>query len=428
MVRYGRKAGTGGIPGSVPVGAILVGLLAGVGACGDRAREPSWTASVDTVGGIVRVTNTPPAGGAQPTLVGAEEWRVGSVEGEEGTFFGMIRSIAVLEDGRFAVGDAQAEEVRVFDRDGRHLRTFGGPGAGPGELRGMQGVFVDHEGMLRVAEQRNGRLSVFHPDTGFVTSFPLQLFSYGFRGPWAAAVDSAGRTLVASSGRYGEGRSWKMLRVYAPDMAQLDSIPYYDYTDDFQTEDPPGAWRIALGSNAFTWAMVPFFSIPREVLGVAGEFWSSLEGAPELEVARWTPPGDTSLILLSRRPPEPVASAERDSAMTALVEGFARRMAAPPKLDPSRVPATKPPLYGLSLDDRGRLWVRISAPEATSTVYDIFDPNGTHAETLALPFRVDPWIPPVPRGDTVWSVVTDDMDVQYVVRARVRRVTEADRR
>ncbi|GMV05711.1 MAG: hypothetical protein AMXMBFR53_19880 [Gemmatimonadota bacterium] len=108
MVRYGRKAGTGGIPGSVPVGAILVGLLAGVGACGDRAREPSWTASVDTVGGIVRVTNTPPAGGAQPTLVGAEEWRVGSVEGEEGTFFGMIRSIAVLEDGRFAVGDAQA--------------------------------------------------------------------------------------------------------------------------------------------------------------------------------------------------------------------------------------------------------------------------------------------------------------------------------
>lgn len=59
----------------------------------------------------------------------------------------------MLPDGRFAVADAQAEEVRIFDPDGRHLRTFGGKGAGPGELQGMQGVHLDHEGMLRVAER-----------------------------------------------------------------------------------------------------------------------------------------------------------------------------------------------------------------------------------------------------------------------------------
>lgn len=399
--------------------ALLVGASF-MSACGDEAPTTGWTVSADTVGTTVRVTNSPPVDGARPTLVAEEELRVGDVEGGSVASFGMIRSIAVLSDGRLAVADRQAEEVRVFDGEGRHLRTFGGEGGGPGELKGMQGVFVDHQGMLRVAEQANARLSVFDPDTGFVTSFPLQLFSYGFRGPWPAAMDSEGRTLVASSGRFGEGRYWNMLRVYDPAMVQLDSIPYYDYTDDFEKEDPPGAWRVALGTNAFTWAQVPFFSVPMQVLAPTGEFWSSREGAAQLEVARWTPAGDTAVVLLSLREPGPVTRAERDSAMAELVEGFAQRMGSPPKLDPSRVPATKPPLHGLSLDDRGRLWVRLTDPSADTTVYDVFDGEGRHAETVSLPFRVDAWIPPVLRGDALWAVVTDEMDVQYVVRARLR--------
>lgn len=390
------------------------------GACGGETHATGWIVSMDTVGTTVRVTNTPPVGGARPTLVAEEELRVGAVEGGGEASFGLIRSIAVLSDGRFAVADRQAEEVRVFDGDGRHLRTFGGEGGGPGELKGMQGVFVDHQGLLRVAEQGNARLSVFDPDAGFVTSFPLRVFRFGSRGPWQAAIDSAGRTQVASAGRFGEGRDWYMLRVYDPAMVQLDSIPYYDYTDDFEKEDPRGAWRVALGTNAFTWAQVPFFAVPMQVLGPTGEFWSSREGATQLEVARWTPPGDTSLVLLSHREPQPVTHAERDSAMAALVEGFARRMSAPPKLDPSRVPATKSPLHGLSLDDRGRLWVRLTDAAADTTVFDVFDRDGRHAETVAMPFRVDAWIPPVLRGDALWAVVTDEMDVQYVVRARLK--------
>jgi streptogramin lyase len=286
----------------------------------------------------------------------------------------------------------------------------------------MQGVHVDHEGLLRVAEQGNARLSIFDPDTGFVRSYPLRLFSYGFFGPWQAAVDSAGRTFVASSGRFGAGRYWNMLRIYDPAMTQLDSMPYHDYTDEVR-EDQPGAWRIAAG-NGWTWATVPFYAQPRETLSPTGELWSSAAGTPELEVSRWTPPGDTSLVLYSRRDPYAVTPAERDSAMAELLAGLAERIPNPPRLDASKVPSTHPPLYALSLDDRGRLWVRLTDPGADTTAYDVFDGDGRHAETVALPFRVDPWIPPVTRGDTVWAVVTDQVDVQYVVRARLRPSSE----
>jgi hypothetical protein len=400
-------------------------LLGGCGGGGEGGGD-GWTTMVESVDGVTHVSNTPPTSGAEPTLVAEEGFRIGVVEGGGPTSFGRIRSIGVLPDGRFAVADAQAEEVRLFSQGGEYLRTFGGEGEGPGELKGMQGVHV-HNGMLRVAEQANARLSVFHPDSGFVRTYPLRLHSYGFRGPWRAAVDSAGRTLVASAGQYGEGRFWNMLRVYDAAMTQLDSVPYHDYTEDAERDEVPGAWRVALGTNAFTWAQVPFYARPYDVLAPTGEFWSTTAGRPQLEVARWKPAGDTSLVFTSLRTPDRVTSAERDSAMGELEEGFAERTGSSPGLDPSRVPGTKPTVYGLLLDDLGRLWVRISEPTVNPTDYDVFGRDGRHAETVRLPFRVDGWVPPVVHGDTVWAVVTDELEVQYVARAELRSSSQTNR-
>lgn len=415
MERTDTTVGTTG-PGL----ALLAALVVAACGAGESNGGSAWQATVDTAGGVLRVVNHPPAAGPWPTLEAEEELRVGTMEGDGPAAFGLIRSIAVLPDGRIAVGDAQAEEVRLFGPDGQYLRTFGGKGAGPGELQGMQGVYLDHEGLLRVAEQVNARLTVFHPDTGYVRSFPLRLHSYGFRGPWEAAVDSAGRTWVISSGQYGEGKFWYMLRVYDAAMRQLDSIPYEEYTTAIFEDNQPGAWRIDLANGGWTWARVPFYAQPYRLLAPTGEFWSSAGGAAQIEVVRWRPPGDTARVLTSMRRPEPVTSSERDSAMAALRADLERRGATPPRLDVAKVPATRPPLYGLALDDRGRLWVRLTDPAADSTVYDIFDQDGIHAETLRLPFRVDPHVPPIVSGETIWAVVTDEMDVQYVVRALLR--------
>lgn len=404
---------------SKPVRAVLF-VCAVVYACGDEASNsnPEWTVTEETISGTVHVTNSPVSTQLQPTLVAEEEFRIGTVEGSGPSSFARIREIAILPDGRFAVADAQAEEVRLFSADGAHLRTFGGKGQGPGELLGMQGVHL-YNGMLRVAEQVNARLSVFDPDAGFVTSFPLRLRSYRFGGPWEAAVDPDGNTIVSSSGQYGEGRFWSMLRVYDSTMNQIDSIPYHDYTDDVERDEVPGAWRVSLGPNRYTWAPVPFYAPPYSVLTASGEFWTSTEGHSQIRIVRWTPPSDTTLVITSLREPEPVTASERDSAMTALRDRLAENTGSPPRLDPSRVPTTKPPLYGLSLDDLDRIWVRLTEPGMAPTVYDVYDHNGRYSETVQMPFRVDSRVPPVVRGRSVWAVVTDELEVQYVVHAEL---------
>ncbi len=69
-----------------------------------------------------------------PVLEATETLRLGSVDDPD-VGFSSIADMAVDRDGLLYVLDTQAVEVRVFDGATR-VRTIGGAGGGPGELRG----------------------------------------------------------------------------------------------------------------------------------------------------------------------------------------------------------------------------------------------------------------------------------------------------
>ena len=61
---------------------------------------------------------------------------IGSRSGDvPGTDFGRIGPVLRFPDGRIAVGDIQALEIRLFSPDGDYLGTWARRGAGPGELQ-----------------------------------------------------------------------------------------------------------------------------------------------------------------------------------------------------------------------------------------------------------------------------------------------------
>jgi hypothetical protein len=65
-----------------------------------------------------------------------EDLRIGSFDDPGAYSFGQIIALDVDDYGRIWVLESQAAEVRVFDTDGRHVRTTGGKGGGPGEFAG----------------------------------------------------------------------------------------------------------------------------------------------------------------------------------------------------------------------------------------------------------------------------------------------------
>jgi hypothetical protein len=78
--------------------------------------------------------NPSPLPGTPRKLILREDLCIGDEEGEE-YMFSQTRSVQVDEEENIYVLDTKEACVKVFDKNGKHLRTFGERGQGPGELQ-----------------------------------------------------------------------------------------------------------------------------------------------------------------------------------------------------------------------------------------------------------------------------------------------------
>ncbi|NDJ13169.1 MAG: hypothetical protein EBY17_18565 [Acidobacteriia bacterium] len=106
------------------------------------------------------------------TLDGEEVFRVGYPQeskayGEKKITYSPT-NLAVAPNGDFYVGDGYGSfYVNQYNKDGKFIRTFGGPGSDPGQLLQPHGIIVDERGpepVLTVADRRNNRLQHFTLD------------------------------------------------------------------------------------------------------------------------------------------------------------------------------------------------------------------------------------------------------------------------
>jgi hypothetical protein len=385
-------------------------LLAAACGSADGPAANEWQITRATVpGGAAHVVNVPPAGDVEPTWGLEEELRIGSVEGTDPTVFGMLKGLAVLRDGRIAVLDGQARELRVFGPDGGHLATHGRPGRGPGEIEDAWGMMMDADDRLWVADSKNARMSVFDPADGLVRDHSLQVTSWGFW--WDGTILEDGRILLPAYTVGPEAR--EILRVYDREMNVVDSLPLAVRRGN-PAEDP-GTYVFEGGRGSRMFTSVPFYPGRERILDPRGGAWSTPSGDPSYRIAHWMPGGDTTLVIETQRPRVAVTTAERDSAIENLRAAAARIGAQP--ADWSRIPAIKPSIASMFVADDGRLWVRTHS--ATGTEYDVYERDGGYAGTVATPLDLLPRPTPVVRGEHVWAVVQDDLDVQYVIRARM---------
>ena len=74
-------------------------------------------------------------------------------------------NLAIAPNGDIYVADGYGSSyINQYDREGRFIRSFGGEGAGPGQLSGPHGITLDTRGgtaLLLVADRTNNRLQYF---------------------------------------------------------------------------------------------------------------------------------------------------------------------------------------------------------------------------------------------------------------------------
>ena len=125
-----------------PVRRLCLGvMLAAAAACADRVEFADWTIPVPDGTRIVEHTYVPLEERTEVIDL-AEELVIGG-DGSDPRYSSYNpRALAVDDEGRIYLADAADHQVKVYDRNGTHVRSLGRQGQGPAEFSGPGGVVV----------------------------------------------------------------------------------------------------------------------------------------------------------------------------------------------------------------------------------------------------------------------------------------------
>jgi hypothetical protein len=385
---------------------ILLMLMAGaIVACGraDGTRDGAWDGTVDTLPtGHVVVRNT--ARGIWPEGGGwrvEEDLRIGRIEGDGPDVFGRIRSFTVDDGGRIWVLEQQAQELRVFDGDGAHVRTVGRRGGGPGEFAQAMRVERGPDGHMWVMDPQNNRLSVFDTAGIYLLGRPA---AGGFiMHPWPGRADTLGNyySPVPHGGRLA------LVRHDAEFTPRDTMQPPRDpvQRERFEVRGPGGGGIVA--GVPYQGGLVWRLSERGTFLGLMTDEYRLFE----IDAA-----GDTLRTVTRAYSPLSVTAADRERARDEL-KWFTDQGG---QIDLAMLPRTKPPAASFFVDDEGNTWVELVAEgDDAGRLHDVFDAHGRLLGTLRLPFALQRAPFPMVRDRTLYGVTEDELGVQYVVRARI---------
>jgi hypothetical protein len=389
--------------------AAAAALSLGAGGCAGEAPASGWGGTVDTLSsGQIAVYN--PTGSLWSVGDGwllDEEIRIGTLDGTGPDMFGAITDFEVDRYGRFWLFEGQAQELRVFAADGRFVRAVGRQGEGPGEFNRVIGMDWGADGNLWIADPSNNRLSVVDTTGVFVASHPT--IGGVVVQPWPGGFDDAGRFYTYGVDTTVEDDFALVMVRHDLDLQPIDSVAPPEY---------PGEREYYELRNDDNWMMtgVPFTPSLEWRLGRDGTYWAGLTGEYRIFQLSWG--GDTLRSIRREYEPLPVTSADLDDARDRL-EWF---IEAGGKVDWSRIPATKPAFEEFVLDDAGYLWVQmIAAPDMEGRLFDVFDPEGRYLGEVQAPFPVEFYPAPIFRDGYMYAVTEDELEVPFVVRARIER-------
>jgi hypothetical protein len=343
-----------------------------------------------------------------------ETLRIGSPD--DGPYlFSDVRGVAVNARGEIFVLDFKVQEIRQFDAQGKFVKRVVRVGSGPGEIRNANGILSTPGGQLWVNDPANGRFSVFSAAGEFVRQLAVSTWGYGYI--WNGMVDRTGvlhEFFPVQETPRAESRPF--IRRFHP-VGKIDTLPLPSCADR-TGRSPEQRVFFGRGAGRSRTMSVPFLPSPTMTWDPRGFVWCSSSDRYEvlqLGIAR----GDTLRRITLNVEPIEVTRAERDAAIARVRAAF--QELGVPDPDFGLIPRTKPVIQALDVDDTGRLWVRRTGSDTTKTLFDVWDDRGRHLAQLEAPFRISPYWHPVIRGNTLYTVVVDEDDVPYVVRARIDR-------
>lgn len=348
---------------------------------------------------------TPDAAVPHWTLV--EEMRLGGADTGKASFTGVL-GLAIGEGGSIWLVDQDAPEVRVFDREGRFIRTIGRRGEGPGEMEATNGFAFGPHGTVWVPDYRLQRYNLFDTTGRFIASHVDLIHSYGYL--WDGGVDREGRLYDQIGVRRDTTFTPAVRRFRDSSLASADTFPAHSCG----TGKRP--FYKLTAKNGYSIMQVPFTPGAVTAIGRAGVVWCSPGDVPAALAFRLDG-NDTIATIAYARARIPVPPATRDSEIARITKQAQAMGADLP--DFGLIPSVQPAVTGIRLDDADRVWLRV--PDSAVTRFDLFDATGHRLAEVTGPKEILGYGPMAFHGDTVLAVIRDADETPTVVRYHLER-------
>jgi len=394
--------------GRIVIGPVAVLLVVGCGA--EPASGP--TSTVRDSAGVTIVENRGAVAldGGGWSLAARPNVTIGSVDGPEEAQLYRVRGALRLPDGRIAVANDGSKEIRMFGADGTHVRSWGREGEGPGEFSSM--ILTGRSGdSLVVLDRRLRRVSLVHPDAGFVRSFPVgeAVASYPLGGWFFETGSVLIRDLPLDEATvFAEGlqrapipfKSCDMSGALAADFGALPGAEQINVT------------RQAEGGLVTYLASVPFGKSSQ--IAIAGDRLF-VGGQDAFEIEMFGSDGALRRIVRLDRDPVPVRDADLEAYILAEVAGVAdENEARSRRQDLEQMPRVenKPAHGAIYADGAGYLFVEdFREPGNEVPVVNVFDPEGKLVGRFDLPVGIQ--VLGI-GADYLLSLYRDEMEIEYL--------------
>jgi len=332
---------------------------------------------------------------------------IGSEAGDAAYQLHRVAGVVRMQDGRIVVANGGSNELRLYSPDGTHLGSVGRSGSGPGEFRGVMGIYRLPGDSLLVYDILLDRRSLFTPDGDFVrvieTAVAADMRHY------IQAVLPDGSMITASpaesfrhlslpSGFLRHSFHWMRRRL---DLVPLDSLGVF-YSDEFLN---------VRGSNFAAYLPAPFlhrtFSSVRDTDIILGE-------SDSYELRSLAFDGSLLRIIRKEHAARPLRSEDveqvRNDDDPEVRQG----------LREIEFPRSYPAYTMVRADTDGNIWVREypDSPDAPVEEWTVFSAEGEWLGGVELPKTVA--VIEIGR-DYVLASVRDDLDIESVRMYRLRR-------
>ena len=124
-------------------------------------QESGWEGTIEEQNGIIIVKNPDNPIYKKDILILEEELSLGKKQGEKEYMFSRVMSIDIDKDENIYILDKASEEVRVYNKQGKFLRSFGSRGQGPGEFQNPRFIQILNNQEIIVWDSSSRRFLVF---------------------------------------------------------------------------------------------------------------------------------------------------------------------------------------------------------------------------------------------------------------------------